>query len=145
MRKDENIMRLGEKVAYTRKRKGLSLQQLAQKANVSASYINRIEIGDRQNPSIFYLKRICEALEIPMGEISELGIDREEGAGKLQEIGDYILRGDFEILGKLASTRTKTALVEIIEDIIDSQWTGSEKNFELYELLEKVDSFKNAI
>lgn len=57
-------MEIGPKVRYLRKQQKLTLQELAQKAQISVSYLGDIEKG-RSNPSIDTLLNIAKALETP--------------------------------------------------------------------------------
>ena len=54
---------IGQKVNDWRKAKGLTLQQLAQKTNLTAGYISQVE-NDKASPSISTLKKISHALEV---------------------------------------------------------------------------------
>ena len=55
---------LGLNVAYYRKMKGLSQNQLAEKINVSRTHMSRIETADCA-VSLDVLFEICESLQIP--------------------------------------------------------------------------------
>jgi transcriptional regulator with XRE-family HTH domain len=54
---------IGQKVAKWRKEKGLTLQELAGKAHLTAAFISQIE-HDKASPSIATLKTIAHALEV---------------------------------------------------------------------------------
>ncbi|GAW91066.1 helix-turn-helix domain-containing protein [Calderihabitans maritimus] len=58
-------MSLGSKIRDFRKERGLTLAQLGEKINVSASYISSIE-RDLKKPTIPMLKKISDALNIPI-------------------------------------------------------------------------------
>lgn len=66
MKKYESI--LGKKILEIREKKGLSQQQLADKAFLSKALITHIETGKRY-PSDKALQKIVEALEITEDEI----------------------------------------------------------------------------
>lgn len=57
---------IGPKVRDLRQRAGLSLQQLARRADVSAAAIHKVERGDMV-PTITTLLKLAEALERPIG------------------------------------------------------------------------------
>jgi transcriptional regulator with XRE-family HTH domain len=59
---------IGERLRENRKRRGLSLQKVAQAAEVSTSWLSRIENGQTAVP-YDTLKRICLALEISLEDI----------------------------------------------------------------------------
>ncbi len=56
---------LGTLIRDRRLRVGLTVRQLAQKAGFSASFVSQVE-RSRTNPSLSALKRIAEALDIPL-------------------------------------------------------------------------------
>lgn len=64
---------IGERIKIARKRQGLTQVALAEKANISRSYLGDLE-GDRYNPSIETLKSIARALNTDTSEF----IDTEE-------------------------------------------------------------------
>lgn len=53
---------IGRNIQEIRKRKGLTLTQLAANAGISKSYLSNIERGVNQNPSIEVLKRLAVVL-----------------------------------------------------------------------------------
>ncbi|AEG15572.1 helix-turn-helix transcriptional regulator [Desulfofundulus sp. TPOSR] len=67
---------LGDKIRIMRSEKNLSLQELADRAGISLSYLSEIERGTVY-PALSTLKRIAEALEVPptsiMGQEGSLG------------------------------------------------------------------------
>jgi XRE family transcriptional regulator, regulator of sulfur utilization len=67
-------MEIGAILKNLRKRKGLSQQNVADKANISRAYISQIENGET-NPSIDTLESIGKVLCIPLPLISFLTLD----------------------------------------------------------------------
>lgn len=61
-------IRIGAKVRHARLLRGLSLRQLADKVGCSVSTLSKIE-GQKANPSITMLHRICSALETNMAAL----------------------------------------------------------------------------
>lgn len=59
---------IGQRIQNLRKRKGLSLTELSQRAGVAKSYLSSIERGLQQNPSIQFLEKIGEVLNVPVEE-----------------------------------------------------------------------------
>lgn len=55
-------MNVGERIKQLRKEKNLTLRELAEKADISISFLSDIENG-RSNPSLERLKAIAEALD----------------------------------------------------------------------------------
>ena len=58
-------MEIGEAIAYYRKQKGLTQEQLAELAHTNNCYISRIENGNK-TPSVPMLQSIAVALDIPL-------------------------------------------------------------------------------
>lgn len=61
-------MMIGEKIRDSRKEKGLSMTELAEKASVTAGYISQIE-RNQIEPSLSVLRRISKILEVPLPEL----------------------------------------------------------------------------
>lgn len=72
MQKDyaENYKKLGLKIAYFRKLKGLTQEQLAEILDVDTSFIGQIEAPNIHKPiTLTTLFRIADALEMAPGEL----------------------------------------------------------------------------
>lgn len=67
-------MELGERIRQRRKELGLSLRQLADRVDLTASFLSQIE-RDLASPSLDSLRKISDALEVP---IFHFLIDPEE-------------------------------------------------------------------
>jgi transcriptional regulator with XRE-family HTH domain len=63
---------IGKTIKLNRTWKGLSSNELSKKANISASYLSKIE-GDKVNPSISVIMDIANALEISLDELMNAG------------------------------------------------------------------------
>ncbi len=63
-------MTVGEKLRAIRKGRGLSLQQVADAAGLSKAFVSQIESGGA-NPSLASLKRVGNALDIPLAALFE--------------------------------------------------------------------------
>jgi transcriptional regulator with XRE-family HTH domain len=92
----------GKKLKDLRKSKGLTLKELANKTNLSISFISDIE-HNRSNPSISTLKIICNILDIPT---------------------TYLLEDD-EISSNLVHTNLDELLLLLINDF--SSWNYDDK------------------
>lgn len=55
---------IGERIQLLRKRNGLSLTELSQRAGVAKSYLSSIERGLQQNPSIQFLEKVGAVLNV---------------------------------------------------------------------------------
>lgn len=64
------ITQIGDRVKDIRKQKGLTLQQLSEKSGLSIGYLSNLE-RNVNSPTIEYLQRICEVLNINIIDILE--------------------------------------------------------------------------
>lgn len=74
---------IGKNINEFRKKKGLTLSELAIRANVSKSYLSNIERNLNQNPSIQIIEKIAAVLDVDLRtllgsqRINQLFPDRE--------------------------------------------------------------------
>ncbi|WP_102713822.1 helix-turn-helix domain-containing protein [Paenibacillus castaneae] len=59
---------IGENIRQLRKKRGLSQEQLALRADINASYMGQVERGEK-NPTIDVLSKIATALQMPIEQI----------------------------------------------------------------------------
>ena len=59
---------LGATIRHTRRKREMTLEQVARKTKLSVSYLSQVE-RDRMPPSLSSLKRIAEALDVPAGSL----------------------------------------------------------------------------
>lgn len=71
-------MRMGTKIKELRKRLGLTLQELADKAGLYKSNISDIENEKRFKPNVRTLEKIAKALNCEIGDFFERSIEKEE-------------------------------------------------------------------
>lgn len=55
---------IGERLRVLRERRGMSIDQLAQKCELTAGHIGRIERGDSKNPRYETIEKLAKALEV---------------------------------------------------------------------------------
>src|SRR3954449_8394054 len=55
---------IGKNIYWLRKEKGLTLSELAERANVAKSYLSNIERDINQNPSINIVEKIAQVLNV---------------------------------------------------------------------------------
>lgn len=70
-------MQLGVRIAYIRKIRGLTQEQLAEKTGYSVSYLAKIEANTSEYPnlpSLDLLYRIADALNVPISKLFEADI-----------------------------------------------------------------------
>ncbi len=62
------LSQLGKRIAYLRKKKGMSQLDLSIEAEISKSYISDLENG-RRNPSVLLLQRIASSLGVSLEKL----------------------------------------------------------------------------
>lgn len=67
---------VGLKIRLTRVKENMTQEQLAEKADISSSYVSAIERG-KQSVSLEYMDRIAEALHVPVTELLVYEKDEE--------------------------------------------------------------------
>lgn len=70
LKKDKNLIALGNQIRELRKSRGLSQEQLAFRAQVDRSYVGGIERGER-NVSFLTLVKIANCLECEISEFTK--------------------------------------------------------------------------
>lgn len=139
-----NVNDLGSLLKYYRTKKGYSLREMFELTGISASYLNRIELGQRENPSMNIVITLSKKLGIPMVELLKLSMfDESIENVDLQSIGELLLYNKFTIGGKEAEIKEVEIIVDLVESVYDFIWEdGEEKNREIMELLTLIDRIK---
>lgn len=60
---------IGKNIREIRKRRGLTLSELAERADIAKSYLSNIERNVNQNPSIHILEKVAGVLEVDIQEL----------------------------------------------------------------------------
>ncbi|QKS73211.1 helix-turn-helix domain-containing protein [Paenalkalicoccus suaedae] len=60
---------IGERVRKYRQEKGLTMSELADRAGVAKSYLSAIERNIQSNPSISFIEKIAEVLDVDMNQL----------------------------------------------------------------------------
>jgi XRE family transcriptional regulator, master regulator for biofilm formation len=68
---------VGEILKHYRKNKGMTINELSQKAGISKSYISSIERGLQRNPSIQILQKLADTLGISLTKLLMKKSDKE--------------------------------------------------------------------
>ena len=58
-------VQLGMRIRYLRKKKKISIEDLALKADINRNYLGDLELGKR-NPTLFVLSKICGGLDVTL-------------------------------------------------------------------------------
>ena len=67
----ESMSNIGQNLKIIRHSRDMSQKSLSQKSNVAYGYIADMESGKCNNPSIKILKRLSQALEVPISQLLE--------------------------------------------------------------------------
>ncbi|MFZ5965640.1 MAG: helix-turn-helix domain-containing protein [Bacillota bacterium] len=59
----------GKKIRELRKEKGYTSQDLAVRSNLSKSYIEELERGDKKNPSFSTVEKLADALNVLVDDL----------------------------------------------------------------------------
>lgn len=68
------VAMIGEKIKELRKEQNMTLSELAHKASVAKSYLSSIERNIQSNPSIQFIEKICNVLEMSINDL--IGTER---------------------------------------------------------------------
>lgn len=103
-----------------RKEKGWSFEKLGNEIGKSASYMFRLENGDRKNPSSDVLKKVCELFEVDPRTVLDMEIEGLAVNGKIIAVGD--IEGLFKLVldtdvEKMSDITTLIAHVNHLQDI----------------------------
>ena len=134
----------GIMLKHYRKLKNLSLKQLEEISGVSASYVNRLERGERKSPSITKILQLAEALGIP-NSVLVATIIQEPRKNEKVDLSELLIKHEYLLKGGTLSRDAKERLLKIIEHITQCQWSSDTKIRDLYVLAELVDQFKLAV
>lgn len=125
--------RFGQAIRLRREQMDYSLNQLAMLTGVSASYINRLEKGERSAPSYPIMKSIGTALHFDIAELLQLATASE--SDDVEEIRDLIVKNDFRLGDIFASTPVKEKIVELFNRIISVEWKEAKRFIDGAEML----------
>lgn len=69
--KEEELLKLGQRIRNIRESQGLTQYELAEKSNVDRNYIGMLERGER-NPSYLSLQKVAGGLGIPVKQLLDI-------------------------------------------------------------------------
>lgn len=131
----------GTIIKFSRENKNLSLKELEDKTGISASYINRLENGERQAPSIPIASELADALDLDLAMLLDACNSKSDD---IKSIAELLLTNDFTISGKVLGKEAKEILISIIEKIVNAEWNEN-KMKEAYEISSLIDAYKKAL
>lgn len=87
---DDMDINIGERIAYFRSAKGLTVNKLANLSGISQSYLRDIELGKNNNPTVELLDCICTTLDISLKDFFDLNTE-------IQFINDPLIKEIFQL------------------------------------------------
>ena len=106
------LNRLGSKVRELRKSKGLSQEELADRADLHYTYVGGIERGER-NPSLKSIEKIATALNIDIGEL--LVFQPKEKPASMEDA----LRSEINELLKRKNQKELRLAAKVLRDVFE--------------------------
>lgn len=92
-------MNVGNAIKMCRTRRGVSQGDLARRADCSVSYLSMLE-NNQRDPTLSTLKKISEALNVPVGILFFLASEREELTGIDKTLAGELARTALEMLSE---------------------------------------------
>lgn len=101
---------IGDNIRKVRESRGLGVNQLAELAEINASYLSALERGKKKNPSTKLIDKIANALEVP----SDLLL--KKSTTKTEEITNELLKiSDFSAFEDMSNDDKKQTIKDILE------------------------------
>lgn len=142
IKKREMPEKFASKLKFFRTIRGYSLEYLANMTQTSASYINRLERGERKAPSYPIVKKLADALNIEVYDLIDVPVPE---VTPIRDILEFILWGEFTIQGKVVSRHIKESLMELLQTVLEAEWNEGSKYKESIQIMEKVNDFLKAV
>lgn len=118
--KERNIpSTVGQLIRVARNEKKYSLKKLGDMVNVSASYICRIEKGQRECPSINILTGIATAVGLDPVRLLDLASETNEQP----ELKDIVRNGGFTLSGKSPEPLEQKLVMRFLDALEQKEWT----------------------
>ncbi len=106
------IRLIAQRIRQKRKAAHLSIEQLAEKAGISTSYLAYIESGNRR-PTLETLDKLAVALELPVSDLVK--VDARDGQKKLD---DAVAMRSFARLIRGESRKNVADILSLVEQIL---------------------------
>jgi len=145
MSKEERSIdpRFGLCIKKRRLEKEYSLSEMENLTGVSASYINRLEKGERKAPSLPIMQAIGKVLGVDIAVLLNLATPSETDEG-INEIRDIVVENDFRMNDIFATTPIKELVIKLFDCIISAKWEEN-KFLEGAEMLQTIDKLEGLL
>ena len=111
-------MKLGEKIKYLRKSKGISQEELATMLKINRNILSRIETG-KSDPNAGILKSIAQIFNVDLNSLLDINNSEEQVIDKIKYITEnckYLQDKDLEFIVRIMSVM-REEYVKINTDI----------------------------
>ena len=141
MEKDEMLIsdNFGKMLKKLRKSRGYTLEQLGSRAGLSASYLHRLEKGERKSPGFTKIIRLAEILKVEPSTLVGLELS---GSKRPVSISELFFSTQVEHNGETLTASQKELLVEIVETVLLLKWERSTIVSDLQQLSELISELK---
>lgn len=102
-------MNIGNAILLARTKRKLSQAALAERAGISVSYLSMLERSKR-DPALSTLKRVANALGMPLEILFFLGAESGELTGLNRELAGQLAYAALELLNESDTFQTKLSL-----------------------------------
>ncbi|SCN26039.1 anaerobic benzoate catabolism transcriptional regulator [Clostridium sp. N3C] len=138
-KKNNSNSKLGEFLNNKRILKGVSLKDVEHATGISASYINRLEKGNRMNPSMEYILRLCRYFEIPISTIIKFFPETSE-ENNCDNVNNLLINNQIFFANEKASDDVKVSLQRIFKILEENIVAKQPKSILYAQLIEEVDN-----
>lgn len=107
----------GPYIKHLRHSKGLTLKEVAQVANVSASYISRLEKGERLAPSFPMLEALAKCYSIAVTELCKIALQEKDDFEESDSFEALLYSNQFTVAGKEADTQVKQQIAMLVSKV----------------------------
>lgn len=91
-------MDIGNAIRLCRSRKKMTLAKLAERTNLSESYLSLLERGVRKDPTLSSIGSIAKGLEVPVSLLVFLGSDASETGSLPMEVREKLSTAIVQLL-----------------------------------------------
>lgn len=130
----------GSLVKHLRQKAGYTLQEVQDISGISASYIHRIEKGERKAPSFKIIEKLADVLNADRATL--LALANLEVDENIVSIDELLYANNFTVNGEVANKKQKTIFVKMLTKIVQCEWSPQTKHLDTGEILTFIDEFK---
>ncbi len=139
--KDEMLIsdNFGKMLKKLRKSRGYTLEQLASRANLSTSYLHRLECGTRKSPGFTKIIKLAEALKVEPSVLVGTALNSSESPVSISQL---FFNSQVEHNGETLTASQKEILVEVVETVLLLKFERASIASDLQQLVELVTELK---